>query len=56
MIYTIRNIDEIPFLEDRTKIGEVMITYKRTLEENIEIIKEYKDKRVVFLVDKFILN
>ena len=37
MIYTIRNIDEIPFLEDRTKIGEVMITYKRTLEE----IKNY---------------
>lgn len=56
MIYAIRNIDEISFLEDRTKIGEVMITYKRSLEENIEIIKEYKDKRVVFLVDNFILN
>ena len=56
MIYAIRNIDEISFLEDRTKIGEVMITYKRSLEENIEIIKEYKDKRVEFLVDYFILN
>ena len=56
MIYAIRNIDEISFLEDRAKIGEVMIAYKRSLEENIEIIKEYKDKRVVFLVDNFILN
>lgn len=51
MLYSIRNLDEISFLENRENIGEVIIKYKKSMEENINIVNEYNEFRVVFLVD-----
>lgn len=56
MIYSIRNLDTITFLEDRKNIGEVIVKYKKSLQENIDIVKEYTQYRIVFLVSAIVVN
>lgn len=51
MICSINSIDEIIFISNKDKVGEISFHFSSDLEKMLEIIKQYKDKRIVIDVD-----